>query len=145
MRDDARDFANVKEGDQLAELAIPVSTSRIVASSIAARDFHPLHHNREFAREQGHPDIFLNSLVSGGLVQRYLTDWAGPRARITSVETRLGVPQYAEDSLVLSGRVTARALDESGWIEVSVTGTNTRGRHLQSVVRLQFDTLDAER
>jgi acyl dehydratase len=139
----ALDLASVKEGELLAEQAISVSTSRIVASSIAARDFHPLHHNREYARQQGHPDIFLNSLVSGGLVQRYVIDWAGPRARMTSMATRLGVPQYAEDRLVLSGRVTARASDESGWIEVTVTGTNTRGQHLQSVVRLQFETLDA--
>jgi len=137
------DIANVKEGELLDERAIFVSTGRIVASSIAARDFHPLHHSREYARQQGHPDIFLNSLVSGGLVQRYVTDWAGPRARLTSVVTRLGVPQYAEDRLVLSGRVTGRASDESGWIEVTVTGTNTQGQHLQSVVRLQVETLDA--
>jgi acyl dehydratase len=139
----ALDFANMKQGEMLAEQSISVSTSRIVASSIAARDFHPLHHNREYARQQGHPDIFLSALASGGLVQRYVTDWAGPKARMTSMATRLGVPQYAEDRLVLSGRVTARASDESGWIEVTVTGTNTHGQHLQSVVRLQFETLDA--
>jgi len=134
-------FEDIKEGEALTEQAISVSTSRIVASSIAARDFHPLHHNREFARQQGHPDIFLNSLVSGGMVQRFVTEWAGPGARVTSMATRLGVPQYAEDRLMLSGRVTARASDAGGWIEVTVTGTNTHGQHLQSVVRLQLETL----
>jgi hypothetical protein len=56
--------------------------------------------------------------------------------------TRLGVPHYAEDSLVLNGRITARAPGPSGWIEVTVTGTNTHGQHLQSVVRVQLETLD---
>jgi acyl dehydratase len=139
----ALDFANMKQGEMLAEQSISVSTSRIVASSIAARDFHPLHHNREYARQQGHPDIFMSALASGGLVQRYVTDWAGPGARMTSMAMRLGVPHYAEDRLVLSGRVTATASNHGGWIEVTVTGTNSHGQHLQSVVRLQFETLDA--
>jgi len=136
----ALDVGNIAVGQVLAERAILVSFTGIVASSIAARDFHPLHHDRDFARHQGHPTIFPSSLISGAMAQRFVTDWAGPLARVISMNTRLGVPQYAEDTLVLKGQVTAVPSESSNCIEVTVIGTNSRGQHLQSVIRLDPET-----
>ena len=38
----------------------------------------------------GSKDIFLNILTTTGLVQRYVTDWAGPEALVRAVSIRLG-------------------------------------------------------
>jgi acyl dehydratase len=130
-------LAGIRMGETLGPLAVPVSASLVVASSIASRDFHRLHHDCEFAREQGHAHMFLSGLVSCGLAQRFVTDWAGCLVRVRRIRTRLGLPQYADETLELKGVVTACAQDSNPWIEITVTGTNGRGQHLQSIIELE--------
>jgi len=66
-------------------------------------------------------------------VQRFVTDWAGPRAVIKSISLRLGVPWYAYDTLTLSGTVTE--IDD-GVLTLDVVGTNSLGDHITSKVTL---------
>src|SRR5699024_10619096 len=89
----------VAVGDRLPELTIEGTPTFIVASALATRDFQDVHHDRDLAHQTGSKDIFVNILTDTGLVQRFVTDWAGQRARITSIKLRLGVPWYAYDSL----------------------------------------------
>ncbi|MDJ0342096.1 MaoC/PaaZ C-terminal domain-containing protein [Streptomyces sp. H10-C2] len=96
-----------KEGDELPPLRIPVTRTLIVAGAIASRDFQDVHHDVELAREKGSPDIFMNILTTNGLVGRYITDWAGPQARLRAVRIRLGAPNYPGDEMVLTGKVTS--------------------------------------
>jgi hypothetical protein len=72
------------------------------------------------------------------LVQRFVTDWAGPRAVITSIKLRLGVPWYAYDTLTLSGTVSS--FDEA-LVTVAVVGKNSLGDHITAEVVLTFTTL----
>jgi hypothetical protein len=94
-------------GDTLPELRLEVTTTFVVSTAIATRDFQDVHHDRDAAVARGSQDIFLNILTTTGLVQRCVTDWAGPRVQVRGVRVRLGVPCYAGDTLVLGGRVVA--------------------------------------
>ena len=76
-------------------------------TAIATRDYQDVHHDRDKAQAKGSKDIFVNILTDTGLVQRYITDWAGPTAIIKSIKLRLGVPWYAYDTVTFSGEVTA--------------------------------------
>ncbi|MGN6337379.1 MAG: beta-hydroxyacyl-ACP dehydratase, partial [Mycobacterium sp.] len=67
------------------------------------------------------------------LVQRYVTDWAGPTALIKSIGLRLGVPWYAYDTVTFSGEVTAI---EDGLITLKVFGRNSLGDHVIAAVTL---------
>ena len=91
----------------LPELVIEVTPTVVVATALATRDFYPVHHDHDFAVRSGSKDIFLNILTTTGLVQRYVTDWAGPEAIVRAVSIRLGVPCYAGDTLTFTGRVSA--------------------------------------
>ena len=82
-------------GTKLPELKIHGDPTFVVSSAIATRDYQDVHHDRDKAQAKGSKDIFVNILTDTGLVQRYLTDWAGPSARIKSIGLRLGVPWYA--------------------------------------------------
>jgi uncharacterized OB-fold protein/acyl dehydratase len=117
----------------LPELTLDVTPTRIVSTAIATRDFYPVHHDRDFAVRGGNKDIFLNILTTTGLVQRYVTDWAGPEALVRSVSIRLGVPCYAGDTLTFSGQVTGT--DGAAQI-VSVIGACSLGNHVTGTVRL---------
>jgi hypothetical protein len=120
-------------GAVLPELRIAATPTFIVSTALATRDFQDVHHDRDAAIERGSKDIFLNILTDTGLVQRYVTDWAGPRAVVRAISIRLGVPCYAYDTLVLSGAVVSREADE---VTVSVVGRGQLGDHLTGTVRL---------
>ena len=95
----------VTTGTVLPELVIDVTPTFVISTAIATRDFQDVHHDRDKAVARGGKDIFINILTTTGLVQRYVTDWAGPDALVRKVDIRLGVPCYAGDTLAISGRV----------------------------------------
>jgi uncharacterized protein len=117
----------------LPELVLDVTPTLIVSTAIATRDFYPVHHDRDFAVRGGSKDIFLNILTTTGLVQRYVTDWAGPEAIVRSISIRLGAPCYAGDTLTFSGQVTGTDGNDQ---VVAVTGACSLGNHVTGTVRL---------
>ncbi|NDK91857.1 MaoC family dehydratase [Gordonia desulfuricans] len=123
----------VSVGDTLPPLTIEATPTFIVSTALATRDFQDVHHDRDLAQAKGSADIFVNILTDTGLVQRFVTDWAGPSARIGSIRLKLGVPWYAYDAVTFTGEVTARDGDQ---VTVAVTGTNSLGKHVISTVTL---------
>jgi hypothetical protein len=128
--------ATVDVGTQLPELAIEVTPTFVVSTALATRDFQDVHHDRDRAVARGSKDIFVNILTTTGLVQRYVTDWAGPRARIGSIDIRLGVPCYAYDTLTFSGTVTERDGDT---LLLAVVGRVSLGDHVTGKVTLRWE------
>ena len=118
---------NIEVGTKLPELKLYGDPTFIVSTAIATRDYQDVHHDRDKAQAKGSKDIFVNILTDTGLVQRYVTDWAGPSAVIKSISLRLGVPWYANDTVTFRGEVTAI---EDGVITVKVVGSNNLGDHV---------------
>jgi hypothetical protein len=138
-------------GAVLPELVIDVTPTFVIASAIATRDYQDVHHDRDRAVERGGKDIFINILTTTGLVQRYVTDWAGPQALVRQVAIRLGVPCYAGDKLSFSGRVAGtgglagaggvgQGGEPAGWdgseCVVEVVGRCSLGDHVTGTVRI---------
>jgi acyl dehydratase len=130
-----RTAASTTVGETLPELAIPVTRTLVVATAIASRDYQDVHHDPELAHERGSKDIFMNILTSNGLVDRYVTEWAGPAAVVRKIKIRLGAPNYPGDTMVLTGSVTAVDGDR---VEVSVRGDNSLGAHVSGTVVVQL-------
>jgi uncharacterized OB-fold protein/acyl dehydratase len=120
----------------LPEWNLQVTPTVVVSTAIATRDFYPVHHDRDFALRGGSADIFLNILTTTGLVQRYVTDWAGPEAIVQAVSVRLGVPCYAGDTLTFAGNVADDTGPGGGGRVIAVTGTCSLGNHVTGTVRL---------
>lgn len=124
---------SIEVGTTLPELTIYGDPTFIVSTAIATRDYQDVHHDRDKAQAKGSKDIFVNILTDTGLVQRYLTDWAGPAARIRSIGLRLGVPWYAYDTITFTGEVTAVDDDVA---TVKVVGANSLGNHVIATATL---------
>ena len=114
-------------GAKLPELKLYGDPTFIVSTAIATRDYQDVHHDRDKAQAKGSKDIFVNILADTGLVERFVTDWAGPNARITSIKLRLGVPWYAYDTVTFSGEVTEVDGDA---VTCAIRGANSLGDHV---------------
>jgi len=123
-------------GTKLPELSLYGDPTFIVSTAIATRDYQDVHHDRDKAQAKGSKDIFVNILTDTGLVQRYITDWAGPTAVIKSIGLRLGVPWYAYDTVTFRGEVTAieaadaRSSDGPSTVTLKIVGSNSLGDHV---------------
>ena len=135
MTSASRRAADVKVGDELPTLEIPLTRTRIVATAIASRDYQDVHHDPGLAQERGSQDIFMNILTTNGFVGRFITDWAGPDAQLRSVKIRLGAPNYPGDTMVLTGSVTRK---EGTTVDVALRGANSLGDHVAGTVTLDL-------
>ncbi|NDH52068.1 MAG: acyl dehydratase [Betaproteobacteria bacterium] len=128
-------FEDIRVGQALPPLDIPVTVTLIAGGAIATRDYFPGHHDADAARALGSPDVFMNILTTNALVQRFVEQWSGPDARFKSVKIKLGAPNYPGDTLRLRGEVmvvdpVARSA------ELRVSGKNGLGDHVSATVTL---------
>lgn len=128
-------------GDDLPPFDLDVSPTVVVAGAIATRDFMPVHHDRDYAQAQGAPDLFMNILTTNAYVARYVTDWAGPTARVRRIAIRLGAPSTPGRVLGFTGAVTDQrvegGVDGGGrHVEVTLRAANDLGHHATGTVDL---------
>ena len=119
-----------KVGDELPELALEMTATRIVAGAIATRDFMPVHHDRDYAQRQGAADIFMNILSTNAYCGRYLSDWGGPDSLLRSLSIRLGVPVHPGSTLRFTGTVTAvEPAGDEQLVHIELRAANEMGDH----------------
>jgi hypothetical protein len=137
-----RRFEDVEVGEALPELPVPLTRTLIVSTALASRDYQDVHHDSVLAAERGSKDIFMNILSTNGIVGRYVTDWSGPGGVLTDVKIRLGAPNYPDDTMTLTGSVTAKddavGPDGRGGVEVTLRGANGLGDHVTGTVSLRL-------
>ncbi|TCK01208.1 MaoC dehydratase-like protein [Nocardia alba] len=133
------DLATIAVGTTLPELVIHADPTFVISTAMATRDFQDVHHDRDKAVERGSDDIFVNILTDTGLVQRFVTDWAGPRALVKRIALRLGVPLYAGDTLTLSGTVTGI---DATLVTIDVHGTDSLGEHITATAVIALPDLE---
>jgi acyl dehydratase len=133
------DWHTLQVGDALTAMVVHLTPTRIVAGAIASRDFMPVHHDRDYANQQGAPDIFMNILSDTAYCSRFLTDWAGPDAMVTRLAIRLGVPVFPGHTLTYTGEVTnlAREGDE-GFVEIQLQALSDLGEHIGGTATLSL-------
>jgi acyl dehydratase len=141
-----RTYEEVAVGDTLDELPLPITRTLVVAGALASRDYQDVHHDAELAGQRGSPDIFMNILTTNGLVGRYVTDWSGPGGLLREVSIRLGAPNYPDDTMTLTGSVTAKLGPEPdgarGLVEVTLRGANRLGDHVTGTVKVALPLTD---
>lgn len=123
-------YDEIHIGQILPLWPLDVTTRLVVAGALATRDFEDIHHEVAAARRAGLKDLFMNVLTTNGLCARYLGDWAGPDARVASVDVRLGVPNVVGDAMIFSATVTdKRVIDGKGVVTVALRCSNSKGDH----------------
>ena len=85
----------------------PLTRTDFVRYQGAAGDFHPIHHDEEFARAAGFPTVFSVGMLQAGILGGFCADWLGAdNVRRFAVQFREQV--WPGDHLVCEAVVTAR-------------------------------------
>jgi acyl dehydratase len=116
----------------LPEVVDEISYQRVVMNAATTWDYFPGHYDPAYARSQGHPTIFVNTMHIAGFIDRIATDWAGPYSRVVRRKMRILGSIYAGDSMVGRGRVTDKRCDTSArspryLVDLEVSVYNQRG------------------
>ena len=78
-------LADLSVGDELATMHKFPDEAQLFLYSAASHNPHRIHYDREYARFEGHEDIIVHGPLQGAWLTQYVTDWAGPRARLLGV------------------------------------------------------------
>ena len=114
---------DIKIGTRLPELGHEVTATTVVLGALATRDWRPMHHDKDFAVERnGTRDIFLNTPNQAAWFERFVTDWTGPHGRLGRITFRMKGSVFPGDTMVLSGEVTGKSVDDDGcgWVDLSL-------------------------
>jgi acyl dehydratase len=98
----------------LPETVDEISYERVVMNSATTWDYIPWHFDPHYARNNGHPTIFVNTMHLAGFVYRIATAWAGPYSRVVRRKVTLQGSIYAGDSMVGRGRVIDKRRETTG-------------------------------
>ncbi len=115
----------VKGGDHLPPLSLEVTASTVVLGALATRDWRPMHHDKDFAINQGVKNIFLNTPNQAAWFERYITDWTGPLGRLGRMKFKMRKSVCPGDTMVFNGTVTKVEPDDTGcrWAEIALALT----------------------
>lgn len=79
----------------------PVTRTDLVRYAGASGDFNPLHHDPDFARAAGLPEVMAHGMYSAGLVASQVERWFGVGA-MTRYSVRFRAPVWVGDRLLLT-------------------------------------------
>jgi acyl dehydratase len=100
----------------LPETVDEISYERVVMNSATTWDYIPWHFDPDYARTNGHPTIFVNTMHLAGFIDRIATAWAGPYSRVVRRKVTLQGSIYAGDSMVGRGRVVDKRRDTTRYL-----------------------------
>jgi hypothetical protein len=139
MTTSTRTVGDVAVGEELPRVSFPVTVYRLVMEAGANRDFNSIHHNTEYARGTGAPDMYANTLFLMGMWERSVRDWAGPKAVIVELRGfRMGRFNVVGSTTTVTGVVTGVDTD-SGEVSIRMACEDADGVTVgpgQMVVRL---------
>lgn len=106
----------------------PLNVTDLVLGASAFRDYYPGHHDQEFAKAQGAPDIFINTHFTLGLLHRVVEGWMGPEGFVRKMRFRMVAMNMPGDTIVGKGKVTGKyQQDGENLVEIDVWLENQRG------------------
>lgn len=127
--DRQRAWEDLAAGQPLPAVRFPLSVYRLVMAAGANRDFNSIHHNSEWARSTGAPEMYANVVFLQGMWERCVREFIGIAGRIRRVAGfRMGSFNTAGDVVTVRGEVT-RAWTEgsTGLAELRLWSENRNG------------------
>jgi acyl dehydratase len=106
---DQRYWDDVEEGADVPSVAFPLSVYRLVVEAGANRDFNSIHHNSEYARASGAPEMYANTGFLLGMWERTVREFIGLGGSIRRIAGfRMRRFNTVGGTVVVRGRVKSK-------------------------------------
>jgi hypothetical protein len=107
--------------------SLKLDMTRMVLQVSGTQDYYAVHHDRDFARGQGVPDIFLNTGFLTVAAGRLLTDWIGVEGWLQKFKIEMRRMNLLDDIMRVKGKVTDKYIDGGKhYVEADVWCENDR-------------------
>ena len=120
---------DVPIGQELEPVAFPITVYRLVMTAGANRDFNAIHHNSDYAKRTGAPDMYANVLFLQGMWERTVRNFIGLAGTIRALRGfRMKIFNTVGDTVTVKGRVSAKSMEEGvGVVEIELWSENSGG------------------
>ena len=108
-----RSASEVAEGDLVPSMTQPITYAMVVMSAAATWTFFAGHIDTAYAQLQGRRGIYMATGPINGLVDRYVTQWAGPLAFVRRRRTTMRESICADDTVTFDGRIERITIEPS--------------------------------
>lgn len=130
-----RCWEDVRQGEVIPEVVMPVTLSLCVLDAAATRDFFPGHHDRDYARGQNVRDVYLNTMFFHGFVDRVAGDWAGAAAWLLRRRLDMNLPVCVGDTMRTRAHVIRHYQEEEhGLVDVEVEVSTEHGLGVKAML-----------
>lgn len=120
-------YDEIEIGYQLPKLIKKPTYIQLFRYSAVTWNTHRIHYDQAYAREEGYPDVLVQSHLHGAFLTQLCTDWMGIKGELSSFS--VSVKRYAipGDTLTCNGVVIKK--DEKngeGFVTVDLEEVNQR-------------------
>jgi uncharacterized protein len=100
---------DVKVGDTMPPLLMPITVTRCVFMASASRDFAPQHHNTWYCHNKSKTrEMFLGTHFNLGMLSRFMTDYGGPLSTVRRIQLQMKRTIGAGEDYMMSGVITRK-------------------------------------
>jgi hypothetical protein len=129
-------WEDLSVGQPVPAVRFPLSVYRLVVAAGANRDFNAIHHNREWSRATGAPDLYANVVFLQGMWERCVREFIGVGGQIRQLSGfRMGSFNTVGDTVTVQGEVARVWTDGDGAADAGLAELRlwSRNRHGVSV------------
>lgn len=121
-------FEDVREGEDLPTgYSLHLDALRWHLQTSGTQDYHRQHHDLEFARKQGQPNVFLNTGFYHAALSRVVIDWMGDEGWLQKFNMQMRKMNFPGDTLTVKGKVTKKYVkDGKGHVDCEIWAENQR-------------------
>ena len=124
----SRMWEDVEVGENLPTLQFPITIKTLVLGVCGTRDLSAYHHDRDYTRSAGNPDMFVNTPFNQALFGRFVTDWSGPESDIRETTLKMRGVLCPGDTAKIEGKVVDKAtVGRDRRVTIEITASNEAG------------------
>ena len=105
-------WEDIAEGDEIPSYSVKIGETTMAKQVSGSQDFNPVHHDRGFAHESGHADIFVNTGYMRGCFGRLMTDWIGEEGFLRKFTMQMRKMNRPGDTMTLKGKVMRKYVED---------------------------------
>jgi len=117
----------VEIGQEIPGYSLKVDATRIVLQVDGSQDYYPIHHDVEFARSSGLPDIVMNTGFMQACFNRLICSWIGDEGWLRKFRMEMRRMNIPGDTMTFKGKVTKKYVaDGEHCVELDISCGNER-------------------